>query len=171
MLPGQFPRHKRVRSTWPAVVLFMQLAIVGFALMGTVQICLLGSDGIARRNTLVDVTLPSATMVTYGLNKTDNEYIIIGWPKGLPTSEPMIQLGDQLASLEDIGPSLAWIHRRHCETIRPKPTIVIYADKNVPMAMIKAVKRELQLHNLLKVSFAATPMSWRCWPDGICLPD
>jgi hypothetical protein len=65
----------------------------------------------------------------------------------------MIQLGDQLASLEDIGPSLAWIHRRHCETLRPKPTIVIYADKNVPMAMIKAVKRELQLHNLLKVSY------------------
>jgi len=157
MLPGQFPRHKRVRSTWPAVVLFMQLAIVGFAVLGTVQICLLGSDGIARRNTLVDVNLPMATEVLQGLNKIDSEYIITGWPKDLPTSEPMIQLGDQLASLEDIGPSLAWIYERRCGAVR-RPTIVIYADKQVPMGLIKAVRRELQLNYHLKVSYAVTPV-------------
>lgn len=48
--------------------------------------------------------------------------------------------------------------------------IVIHADAKVPMVMMKVVQRELQLHHLLKVSYAATPVSWRCWSDGICLP-
>jgi hypothetical protein len=78
MLPGHLHRSKHARLSGPAVVLFIQLAIVAFAILGTVQICLVGSDGIARRNTLVNVTLPRATEVTYGIGNIDNEYIIIG---------------------------------------------------------------------------------------------
>jgi biopolymer transport protein ExbD len=147
-----------------SLVLFLTLVFSLFAILGVVQICLLGSDGVARRNTLVNVNLPQATAVTYGLDKVQNEYIIIGWPRTFKSDEPMIQLGDQFGRLEDIGPYFSSSQERREAILRPRTTVVIYADKKVPMGVIKAVQHELQLVGMLKVSYAATPVHWRCWP-------
>ena len=158
------------RSSAPLAVLLVQCAIMGFALVGVVEICLFGSQGIARRNTLVKVTLPSATEFTRGMDKEYTVYIIIGWPLKFASGEPLIQLEDQFAQLNEIGLYLSSMNDRYYGLWHPRPTIVIYADKKVPMAMIKAVKHELQLHDFKKVRYAVTPVSWRCWPGPKCLP-
>jgi len=131
----------------------------------------LGSTGIARRNTLVSVTLPSASHVKHGLDKAYYDFIIIGWPIAFHSSEPLIQLADHFGSLEEIGPFLSWMNERRSYDIGPAPYMVIYADAKVPMGMIKAVKRELQLNGHYRVWYAVTPVHWRCWPGPKYLPE
>jgi hypothetical protein len=107
-----------------------------------------------------------------GAEKIDrrDDYIIIGRDlKG--SGDLRIQLMDQFVELGDIGPWFRASNAGPCDVIRPKHTAIIYADRDTPMELITAVKQELRAVDQLKVCYAVTPVSWRCWPDLMCLPD
>lgn len=156
------------RSSAPLAALLVQCAIVGFALVGVVEICLLGSKGVARPNTLLKVTLPQVQDDVLWRFNEYCDYIVVGWPLD-GSNAPRIQIADQFGAVEDIG-AYAQPTRGHCERIPPKRTMVIYADARVPMGIITAIKQEMRKVNQLRVCYAVTPVSWRCWPGPGCLP-
>lgn len=154
----------------PASAALLQLAFLGFAVVGVDYLCLLGSEGIQRPNSLVHVNLP---LVLEG-NTTEidrrDDYIVIGRERN-GSGEWRIQLADQFVDLSDIGPYARAACEHVCDIPRRKPTAVIYADKDTPMGLVTAVKQELRAENLLKVSYAVTPVSWRGWPGRMCFPE
>lgn len=155
----RYPHTRRPgssRSFIPEAAVFIQLAVVLFALLGVNQIILLGSEGVVKPNTLVNVTLPQVKGDPLWRFNDYCDYIVIGWPlDGSP--EPRIQLADQFVSVEDIGPFVRAYQNRRCEVLRPKTTMVIYADARMPMEVITAVKQELRLAGQLRICYAVTP--------------
>ncbi len=160
----------RISGFIPAGIALLQLAFIGLAVVGAGLVCFLGSEGVAKPNELVHVQLP--IVMEGGAEKIDrrDDYIIIGRDlKG--SGDLRIQLMDQFVELGDIGPWFRASNAGPCDVIRPKHTAIIYADRDTPMELITAVKQELRAVDQLKVCYAVTPVSWRCWPDLMCLPD
>jgi hypothetical protein len=151
------PLHQRTRSHTAGLVLFVQLGLVLFALMGTDQIMLLGSAGVARPNTLLKVSLPRVQEGSLWTFNDHCEHIVIGWPLD-GSHEPRIQLADQFASLADIQLYVREDRVCYYDRLPPKRTMVIYADADMPMALITAVKQELRYANQLRICYAVTTM-------------
>lgn len=167
---ARYPPYQRNRPHTAGVVLFAQLGLVLFALLGINQIILLGSAGLARPNTLLKVWLPRVEEGSLWTFDDHCEHIVIGWPLD-GSHEPRIQLADQFASLADIQPYVREDRVCYDDRLPPKRTMVIYADADMPMALITAVKQELRYANQLKICYAVRTMPWPCWPSGKCFPE
>ncbi|MBK9147434.1 MAG: hypothetical protein IPM12_06400 [Flavobacteriales bacterium] len=137
----------------------LQLAFIGFAVVGANQLVLMESDGVARRGTLMKVNLPLVQEGSLAKFDRNSEYIIIG-TSGIVNCDPCIQLTDFFADLSDIGPFFRSSRERRDDSPRPKQTAIIYADRDTPMEVITAVKQELRLAGQLRVCYAVTPINW-----------
>ena len=167
---ARYPPYQRNRPHTAGVVLFAQLGLVLFALLGAEQILLLGSTGVARPNTLLKVSLPQVQEGSLWTFNEHCEHIVIGWPLD-GSHEPRIQLADQFADLADIQLYVRADRVCHYERIPPKKTMVIYADADMPMAFVHAVKQELRYAYQLKICYAVNTMPWPCRPSGKCFPE
>jgi len=103
----------------------------------------------------VEITLPEATEVTKLEDKALVDYIYIGPPviKELG-NEPRIQLNDQYASLEEIGPWVELGITRRDEILVPKITRSLKVDKKTNMKIVTDVKQELRKANALKINYS-----------------
>jgi biopolymer transport protein ExbD len=103
----------------------------------------------------VKITLPEATEVTKLEDKALVDYIYIGPPvsKALGT-EPLIQLNDQYAKLEDIDPWVKAGNERREEVLQPKITRSLKVDKETNMKIVTDVKQELRKANALKINYS-----------------
>jgi len=104
---------------------------------------------------LVKVTLPEATETTKLEDKALVDYIYIGPPqsKALGT-EPLMQLNDQFAKIEEID---AWVkagEERREEVLKPKITRSLKVDKETAMKIVTDVKQELRKSNALKINYS-----------------
>ncbi len=104
---------------------------------------------------LVKITLPEATEVTKLEDKALVDYIYVGPPsnKALGT-EPMMQLNDQFAKLEEIDPWVKANEERRDEVLRPKITRSLKVDKDTYMKFVTDVKQELRKSNALKINYS-----------------
>lgn len=103
----------------------------------------------------VKVVLPEALEVTKLEDKALVDYLYIGPPmsKELGT-EPMLQLNDQFAKLEDID---GWVKdgiARRPELLVPKITRSLKVDKDTYMKFVTDVKQELRKSNALKINYS-----------------
>lgn len=104
---------------------------------------------------LVKVSLPEATETTKLEDKALVDYIYIGPPqsKALGT-EPLMQLNDQFAKIEEID---AWVkagEERREEVLKPKITRSLKVDKETAMKIVTDVKQELRKSNALKINYS-----------------
>lgn len=104
---------------------------------------------------LVKVTLPEATETTKLEDKALVDYIYIGPPmsKALGT-EPLMQLNDQFAKLEEIDPWVKAGEDRREEVLKPKITRSLKVDKETAMKIVTDVKQELRKSNALKINYS-----------------
>ncbi len=104
---------------------------------------------------LVKVTLPEATEVTKLEDKALVDYIYIGPPTNEKLgSEPMMQLNDEYAKLDEID---AWVQagiERRQEVEVPKITRSLKVDKKTSMKFVTDVKQELRKSNALKINYS-----------------
>lgn len=106
---------------------------------------------------LVKITLPEATEVTKLEDKALVDYIYVGPPsnKALGT-EPMMQLNDQFAKLDEIDPWVKANEERRDEVLRPKITRSLKVDKDTYMKFVTDVKQELRKSNALKINYSTS---------------
>jgi biopolymer transport protein ExbD len=104
---------------------------------------------------LVKVSLPEATETTKLEDKALVDYIYIGPPmsKALGT-EPLMQLNDQFAKLEEIDPWVKAGEDRREEVLKPKITRSLKVDKETAMKIVTDVKQELRKSNALKINYS-----------------
>jgi biopolymer transport protein ExbD len=106
---------------------------------------------------LVKITLPEATDVTKLEDKALVDYIYIGPPSNDKLgSEPVIQLNDQFAKLDEID---AWVKmniERRQEPEVPRITRSLKVDKETSMKIVTDVKQELRKANALKINYSTT---------------
>ncbi len=104
---------------------------------------------------LVKVSLPEATETTKLEDKALVDYIYIGPPqsKSLGT-EPLMQLNDQFAKLEEIDPWVKAGEERREEVLIPKITRSLKVDKETAMKIVTDVKQELRKSNALKINYS-----------------
>lgn len=103
----------------------------------------------------VKVVLPEAKEVAKLEDKALVDYLYIGPPmdKTLGT-EPLLQLNDQFARLEEIDPWVKANTERREEVLRGKITRSLKVDKDTYMKFITDVKQELRKSNALKINYS-----------------
>lgn len=105
----------------------------------------------------VKITLPEATEVTKLEDKALVDYIYIGPPSNEKLgTEPVIQLNDDFAKLEEID---AWVKQgieRRDEVLQPRITRSLKVDKETNMKIVTDVKQELRKSNALKINYSTT---------------
>lgn len=105
----------------------------------------------------VKITLPEATEVTKLEDKALVDYIYIGPPADEKLgTEPVIQLNDQFARLDEID---AWVkqgNERRDEVLQPKITRSLKVDKETNMKIVTDVKQELRKSNALKINYSTS---------------
>ena len=106
----------------------------------------------------VKLELPDATEVEKLENKALIDYIYIGPPNDQEKygSEPMIQLDDEYAKLEDINNWKADKQEPRDELERPLVTTSLKVDKETYMKIVTDVKQELRVGNHLKINYSTT---------------
>jgi biopolymer transport protein ExbD len=103
----------------------------------------------------VKVTLPEATEVTKLEDKALVDYIYIGPPTiAALGTEPLMQLNDQFARLEEIDPWVKANEERRDEVLRPKITRSLKVDRETSMKLVTDVKQELRKSNALKINYS-----------------
>jgi len=103
----------------------------------------------------VKVVLPEALEVTKLEDKALVDYLYIGPPmdKQMGT-EPLLQLNDQFAKLEDIDQWVKAGNERRLEVLVPKITRSLKVDKETYMKFVTDVKQELRKSNALKINYS-----------------
>lgn len=106
----------------------------------------------------VKVELPDATEVEKLENKALVDYIYIGPPtdKEKYGSEPMIQLDDQYAKIEDINTWKSDKQEPRDEAVKGIVTTSLKVDKSTYMKIVTDVKQELRIGNHLKINYSTT---------------
>lgn len=106
---------------------------------------------------LVKITLPEASETTKLEDKALVDYLYIGPPmsKELGT-EPVLQLNDQFAKLNEIDPWVSAGNERRDEVLRPKITRSLKVDKETAMKIVTDVKQELRKSNALKINYSTS---------------
>jgi biopolymer transport protein ExbD len=103
----------------------------------------------------VKVSLPEASEVAKLEDKALVDYIYIGPPTiAALGTEPMMQLNDQFARLDEID---AWVKQnveRREEVLRPKITRSLKVDRETAMKMVTDVKQELRKSEALKINYS-----------------
>jgi biopolymer transport protein ExbD len=106
---------------------------------------------------LVKVTLPEATDVTKLEDKALVDYIYIGPPSNDKLgTEPVIQLNDQFAKLDEIDGWVKLNIERRQEAEVPRITRSLKVDKETNMKIVTDVKQELRKANALKINYSTT---------------
>ena len=104
---------------------------------------------------LVKVSLPEATETTKLEDKALVDYIYIGPPQSKTLgTEPLMQLNDQFAKLEEIDPWVKAGEDRREEVLKPKITRSLKVDKETAMKIVTDVKQELRKSNALKINYS-----------------
>jgi biopolymer transport protein ExbD len=104
---------------------------------------------------LVKVTLPEATETTKLEDKALVDYIYIGPPQSKTLgTEPLMQLNDQFAKLDEIDPWVKAGEERREEVLKPKITRSLKVDKETAMKIVTDVKQELRKSNALKINYS-----------------
>ena len=104
---------------------------------------------------LVKVSLPEATETTKLEDKALVDYIYIGPPQSKTLgTEPLMQLNDQFAKLDEIDPWVKAGEERREEVLKPKITRSLKVDKETAMKIVTDVKQELRKSNALKINYS-----------------
>lgn len=108
----------------------------------------------------VKQVLPQATEMEKLEKKDLLSYIYIGEPekkyqKELGTA-PRLQLNDQLATVDDIGPFVEAEKAKMPDENRSKIIMALKVDKDVNVGIITDVKIELRKSNALKLTYITT---------------
>jgi biopolymer transport protein ExbD len=105
--------------------------------------------------------LPQATELTKLERKSLVRYIFMGAPtekyQAKLGTAPRIQLNDQFATVEDIGPFIEAERGTIEENLQSAMTIALRIDKDVKMGIITDVKTQLRKANALKINYSAQP--------------
>ncbi len=105
----------------------------------------------------VKISLPEATEVTKLEDKALVDYIYIGPPSNTKLgTEPVMQLNDAFAKLEEID---GWVKQgieRRDEVLQPRITRSLKVDKATSMKIVTDVKQELRKANALKINYSTT---------------
>ncbi len=114
---------------------------------------------VMREVTLkVENTKPKATEIKKLERKSLVTYIYVGKPKKEYAtqlgSEPVLQLDDAIARVNEIGPFVIASREQINEAERPLMTVSIKADENVKMGLITDIKQELRKANSLKINYS-----------------
>jgi biopolymer transport protein ExbD len=105
----------------------------------------------------VKITLPQATEVTKLEDKALVDYIYIGPPTIVDLgTEPVLQLNDQYARMDEIDPWVKEGNDRRDEQLRPKITRSMKVDKETNMKIVTEAKQELRKSNALKINYSTT---------------
>ncbi|MFN3874707.1 MAG: ExbD/TolR family protein [Flavobacteriales bacterium] len=104
---------------------------------------------------LVKVTLPEASEVTKLEDKALVDYLYIGPPMSRDLgTEPLLQLNDQFARLDEIDLWVRNNNERREEALRGKITRSLKVDKETTMKLVTDVKQELRKSNALKINYS-----------------
>ena len=105
----------------------------------------------------VKISLPEATEVTKLEDKALVDYLYIGPPVSASLgTEPLLQLNDQFAKLDEIDPWVKAGSERRDEVLRPKITRSLKVDKETNMKIVTDVKQELRKSNALKINYSTS---------------
>ncbi len=102
--------------------------------------------------------LPQGTELEKIAHKSSVCYIYIGRVADDRQEDPprfFIQLNNRLATIDDIRQFVENERSRMGDEDRPRMTVSIKADRDVPMGLISDVKRELQQAFALRVNYSA----------------
>jgi biopolymer transport protein ExbD len=103
----------------------------------------------------VKITLPEANEVTKLEDKALVDYLYIGPPMSASLgTEPLLQLNDQYAKLDEIDAWKKAGDERRDEVLRPKITRSLKVDKDTHMKIVTDVKQELRKANALKINYS-----------------
>ena len=107
----------------------------------------------------VDVITPQATELTKLEEKSLVNYIYIGKPKAQYVdtygTSPRIQLGDRIATVDDIPLFLEQHKVKLDELKRNRITSSLRVDGGVTMGIVQDVKTKLRKSNQLKINYSA----------------
>ncbi len=107
----------------------------------------------------VIIKLPEASEAKKIENKSLVSYIYIGVPqKALQSkygTEPVIQLNDQIATIDDIAPYVEQERSQRAESDVPKMIFSLKIDENADMGIVSDVKEELRKVQALKINYSA----------------
>lgn len=107
---------------------------------------------------LIENSKPFATEILKLEKRSLVSYVYVGKPKSVYQAqfgtEARIQLNDQLATLNDIGPYIIEEREAKSEAERPQMTVSIKADKAVKMGLITDLKLELRKAQALKINYS-----------------
>lgn len=105
----------------------------------------------------VKISLPEASETQKLEDKALVDYLYIGPPtsKELGT-EPLLQLNDQFARLDEIGPWVKANNERRQEAEVPKITRSLKVDKDTNMKIVTDVKQELRKASALKINYSTS---------------
>ncbi len=106
-------------------------------------------------NVLVQVTEPTAETTEKLENHSLISYIRIGPPIDKSRGDqPMIQLGDDFGSIEDVGSYIELERGNTLEMLRTRRTTSLKVDEDTRMALVSAVKQELREVYALKLMYS-----------------
>ncbi len=105
----------------------------------------------------VQIINPKATEVKKLENKSLAAYIYVGIPiakyQAKYGKEPIIQLNDVFASVEDIGPYINAFRESLDAENRSKMTTALKIDKDCTMGIVTDIKQELRSVKALKITY------------------
>lgn len=104
----------------------------------------------------VKVNIPQATEIEKIENKSLVSYIYVGEPNEVKKygTEPRIQLNDQFAKVQDVGPYVEQKRSEVDEVLIPKLITSLKVDKETKMGVVTDVKQELRKVQALKINYA-----------------
>ena len=107
----------------------------------------------------ISLKKPRATEIQKLERKDLVAYIYVGTPKNAATysTEPRVQLDDQLATTQDIGGFVVVKREEINEKERPLMTVSIKSDIKVRMGLIGDIKQELRKAQALKINYSTNP--------------
>lgn len=104
----------------------------------------------------VNYIVPAGTEVQKLEHKSSVVNIYIGRPMDRPGGDFVIQLNNELATVNDISRFVEHERKRMNAEDQDRMKVSIKADRDVPMRMINEVKQALRKAYALDVSYAAT---------------
>lgn len=105
----------------------------------------------------VKVVLPEAKEVSKLEDKALVDYLYIGPPSNTQLgTEPLLQLNDDFARLDEIDPWVKAGNDRRDEVLRGKITRSLKVDKDTYMKFVTDVKQELRKSNALKINYSTS---------------
>ncbi len=109
----------------------------------------------------VAVNLPKATELTKLEQKSLVHYLYVGRPtkkyQSLYGTRPSLQLGDKIASIEDIPIFIEQHKIKVNESQHGRITSSLRVDGDVTMGIVQDIKTKLRKSNQLRVNYSAKP--------------